>query len=414
LRVAYFELIGGAAGNMLLGALIDAGADPDAIERALRSIPVNGWTLERSRTRKAGIAAEYVDFNLPGEDCRPGTMAAHGHRLGDILDVIGRSGLSTRVRERAKAVYTRLGEAEARVHGTTVAALHFHEVGQIDAVLDVAGVCVALELLGIDRVACSAFPIGRGSISMHHGSHYPNPPPATADLMRGMPTLPLEIEGELVTTTAAAILATLVAEPGVRPPLLIERIGYGAGRSDFAVPNVTRVIIGKLAAAPTPPNPAAADLETDDVIVLETNIDDMSPQAFELAIERIFAAGALDVWTLPIGMKKQRPAVLLSALAPPARAADCAHAMLRETSSIGVRTRHESRLTLPREIVRMLTPYGEVRVKLVRVGTQVRSTLEYDDVVRIARERGVPFGTVADELTRLIESENERDERNLV
>jgi uncharacterized protein (TIGR00299 family) protein len=417
-RVAFFELIGGAAGNMLLGALIDAGADPAAIERALRSIPVSGWKLERSRSRKQGIAAEYVDFDVPGEDCRPGEMVQHGHALSDILDLIERSGLSARVRERASAIYGRLGEAEARVHGTTVDAIHFHEVGQIDAVLDVAGVCVALELLGIERVACSAFPIGRGSISMHHGTHYPNPPPATADLMRGAPTLPLDVEGELVTTTAAAILTTLVAAPGVRPPLHIERIGYGAGRSDFDVPNVTRVIIGKLIGSETSAvelAPPGFELETDDVVVLETNIDDMSPQAFELAVERIFAAGALDVWTVPIGMKKQRPAVLLAALAPPSAAAACASAMLRETSSIGVRTRRESRLTLPREIVRTLTPYGDVRIKRVRVGAaEFRSTLEYDDVVRIARERGLSFGAVADELTRFMESENECDERNLV
>jgi pyridinium-3,5-bisthiocarboxylic acid mononucleotide nickel chelatase len=415
MRVAYVEMIGGASGNMLLGALIDAGADPDAIERALRTIPVSGWKLERSRSVKGGLAAAYVDFDLPGEDCRPGEMVAHGHHLGDILDIIERSGLSARVRKRASAIYRRLGEAEARVHGTSVDAIHFHEVGQIDAVLDVAGVCVALELLGIERVMCSPFPLGRGSISMHHG-RYPNPPPATAELLRGAPTQPLDVDGELVTTTAAAILSTLVTDPGVRPAMRFERIGYGAGRSDFAVPNVTRIIIGELMLAAERPADVAAgnDLMSDEVVVLEANIDDMSPQAFELAIERIFAAGAFDVWTAPVAMKKQRPAVLLSALAPPAAAAACARAMLRETSSIGVRTRRESRYTLPREIVRRLTPLGEVRCKHVRGPDGERVTLEYDDVARIARERNLPFAQVVEELTRYVQSVEATDERNLV
>jgi uncharacterized protein (TIGR00299 family) protein len=408
-------MIGGASGNMLLGALIDAGADPDAIERALRTIPVRGWTFERSRVVKTGIAAAYVDFDIPGEDCRPGEMIAHGHHLGDILDIIERSGLSARVRERASAIYRRLGDAEARVHGVAVDAIHFHEVGQVDAVLDVAGVCVALELLGVERVMCSPFPLGRGSIAMHHG-RYPNPPPATAELLRGAPTQPLDVEGELVTTTAAAILATLVTDPGVRPPMRFERLGYGAGRSDFAVPNVTRIVIGELtlgADRPADLTPGG-ELLTDEVVVLETNIDDMIPQAFELAIERIFAAGALDVWTAPIAMKKQRPAVLLSALAPSAAATACARAMLRETSSIGVRMRRESRFTLPRTVVRRLTPYGDVRYKEVHGPGGARVTVEYDDVARIARERGIPFAQAAAELTRFLEHAQAADERHLV
>lgn len=415
MRVAYIEMVGGASGNMLLGALIDAGADAAQVERALRTIPVDGWTFERSRRAKCGIDAAYVDFAIPGEDCAPGEMVAHGHHLHDILAIIERSGLSARVRDRATAIYRRLAEAEALVHGSTVDHIHFHEVGQIDAILDVAGVCVALELLGIERVMCSAFPLGRGAISMHHG-RYPNPPPATAELLRGAPTIPVDVEGELVTTTAAAILATLVRDPGVRPAMRFERIGYGAGRSDFAVPNVTRVIVGDVA-LPAPfanATDTAPELETDEVVVLETNIDDLTPQAYELAIERIFAAGALDVWTTPIGMKKQRPAVQLSALAKPADAPACARVMLLETSSLGVRTRRESRLMLPREIVHRATPHGDVRLKVASAGGRRRATLEYDDVVRIARERGVPFTAVVNELAPIVESMEESDAHKLV
>jgi uncharacterized protein (TIGR00299 family) protein len=417
MRVAYVEMIGGASGNMLLGALLDAGADAEALERALRTIPVAGWRLDRTRSVKCGIAAAYVDFAIPGEDHGPGEMVAHGYHLSDILAIIERSQLSLPVRERASAVYRRLAQAEAKVHGSSVDAIHFHEVGQVDAILDIAGVCVALELLGVERVMCSAFPLGRGSISMHHG-HYPNPPPATAELLRGAPTQPVNIDGELVTTTAAAILTTLVDEPGVRPAMRFERIGYGAGRSDFVIPNVTRVTLGERTPVterePVRGSTDDGGLETDEVVVLEANIDDMNPQAFELAVERIFAAGALDVWTVPIGMKKQRPAVLLAALASPDRAPACARVILAQTSSIGVRMRRESRLILPREIVRRLTPFGEVRVKSVRLGDQLRSTLEYDDVVRIARERNLTFAAVAAELTRYLESPESNVERNLV
>jgi uncharacterized protein (DUF111 family) len=247
-RVAYVDMIGGASGNMLLGALLDAGAEQAAIEGALRTIPVEGWALACTRVIKGGVAATYADFVIPGEDHRAHERdAGHfvGHRLADVLAIIDGSGLSDRVRTQAHAIYVRLAQAEARARGITVDAMHFHAVGAVDAILDVAGVCLALEQLAIDEVWCSPYPIGRGSSSVHHG-RYPNPPPATADLMRGAASVDGGIEAEMVTTTAAAILATLVRTPGVRPPLRIAAIGYGAGRSDFSIPNVTRIFIGDL------------------------------------------------------------------------------------------------------------------------------------------------------------------------
>ncbi|GAC1592165.1 MAG: nickel pincer cofactor biosynthesis protein LarC [Candidatus Velthaea sp.] len=404
MRTAYVEMIGGASGNMLLGALIDAGADADAILAALQSIPVDGWRFVRERVVKRGIAATFVDFVIPGEDGHPGVIA-HGRHLSEVLEIIARSGLSERVRERATAIYRRLGEAEAAIHGTTVEHIHFHEVGATDAILDIAGVCIALDMLGIERLTCSAFPIGKGEISMHHG-RYPNPPPAAAEMMRGAPTIDCDVAGEMVTPTAVAILTALIDDPGVRPSMRYERIGYGAGKSDFTVPNVTRVLIGDISATIA----ADGEFEHDEVVVLETNVDDMTPQAFELAMERVFGAGALDVWTQPIAMKKQRPAVMLCAIAVPGLAEGCAAVMLRETTSLGVRMRRESRLMLPREIWRVATPLGEVRVKRTHIGTELRATLEYDDVVRIARERNLPFATVTHTLAPFVESMNDRDE----
>jgi uncharacterized protein (TIGR00299 family) protein len=381
---------------MLLAAFLDAGLDRDALESALRGVVADGWHFAPQRVVKRGIAATYAGLVVPGED---GDAAHHHHhehddghahdhgprrRLADVLAIVDASSLSERQRSRASAIYRRLAEAEARVHGTTADAIHFHEIGQIDAILDVAAVCVALDLLAIDELYCSPFPMGTGLIGMEHG-RYPNPPPATADLLRGFPLRALDIEGELVTTTAAAILTTLATSR--RPPeLIVEAIGYGAGRSDFSVPNVTRVLIGTTTAAP---------VAADEVVVLEANIDDMSPQHYELAMERLFAAGARDVWLTPIVMKKGRPAITLSALAPPADEAAVAHALLYETTTIGVRVRRERRHVLPREIALVDTPFGPVRVKLVALDGRTRVRAEYDDVVRIARERELPIAEVA-------------------
>jgi uncharacterized protein (TIGR00299 family) protein len=275
------------------------------------------------------------------------------------------------------------------VHGTSVEEIHFHEIGQIDAILDVAAACVALDLLEIEELRCSPFPIGHGSISMEHG-RYPNPPPATAELLRGFPLRSVDVEGELVTTTAAAILTTL-ASPGPFPELVVERIGYGAGRSDFSIPNVTRVLIGTVPAARAHGDGTA----NDEVSVLEANIDDMSPQHYELAVERLFAAGARDVWLTPVTMKKGRPAIVLSALGAPGDEDALARAMLRETTTIGVRVRRERRYVATREIVLVDTPFGPVRVKRATIEGHERARPEYDDLLRIARERELPLAEVA-------------------
>ncbi len=454
-RIAYVDMIGGAAGDMLLAAFLDAGLDAAALERALRTVVPDGWTLAPTRTTKRGIAATFAGLTVPGED----GDAAHRHHdhdhdhdhddghehdqehmhggergegtrtLADVIGIVRGSGLTERQRERACAVYRRLAGAEAHTHGTSADRIRFHEVGQIDAILDVAATCVALDLLEIDELRCSPFPIGHGTVSMHHGL-YPNPPPAVAHLLIGWPTRALDVAGELVTPTAAAILTTL-AEPG-RADMTIERIGYGAGRSDFAVPNVTRVLIGTAALDGT----GAAD----DVVVLEANIDDMSPQHYELAMERLFAAGARDVWLTPVVMKKGRPAITLSALAAPGDEDALARVMLTETTTIGVRVRTERRHLLPRTLGSVDTPFGPVRVKRAVLrqaqddgrqaqddgrqaqddgrqaqddgrqaqddgrqpqqdGGAVRARPEYDDLARIARERGLPLH----EVVRIVE-----------
>ncbi|HEX3548985.1 MAG TPA: nickel pincer cofactor biosynthesis protein LarC [Candidatus Elarobacter sp.] len=410
MRVAYVDMIGGAAGDMLLAAFLDAGLDRAALERALRSVVPDGWTLAPARTEKRGIAATFAGLVVPGEDGddehhhHHGDEHGHEHHggdergtrtLADVLEIVERSGLTARQRERASAVYRRLADAEAHTHGVAPDRIRFHEIGQIDAILDVAATCVALDLLEIDELRCSPFPFGEGSVAMHHGL-YPNPPPAVAQLLIGWPTRALDVVGELVTPTAAAILTTL-AKPG-RPDMTVERIGYGAGRSDFAVPNVTRVLIGT----------AASDAPSDDtVVVLEANIDDMSPQHYELAMERLFAAGARDVWLTPILMKKGRPAITLSALAAPRDEHTIARVMLAQTTTIGVRVRTERRHVLPRATATVQTPFGPVRVKRAGTNGDTRARPEYDDLLRIARERDLPLH----EVWRVVERSIEEDAR---
>jgi uncharacterized protein (TIGR00299 family) protein len=406
MKTAYFEPIGGASGNMILGALIDAGADAVAIERALRTIPVRKpWEFRTERVQRRGIAATHVSIEVPGEDGSPdhvhGPHGRTGHggiRLVDVLTIVDESALGDAQKRRARAIYTRLGEAEARVHGESADAIHFHEVGETDAILDVAGACVALDLLGVRALRCAPFPVGRGKIAMQHGS-YPNPPPATAELLRGFATYDGGENTEMVTTTGAAIL-TALCEPGdARPMMVTERVGYGAGTSDFSVPNVLRVSLGIAADAPGASGTGRPD-ET--VAVLEANVDDMSPQYFELALERVLGAGALDAWLAPITMKKSRPAIMFGAIAPLAREVECARAILSETTTLGVRVRHERRYTLERRIDEVATPLGAVRVKTAVFDGAARRTLEYEDVLRIAREQGRPIADVARELERLI------------
>ena len=417
---AYFEMIGGASGNMILGALVDAGADLDAIEAVLRTIPVEGWTVVRKSVVKCGIAATYVDFVVPGEDGHAGGQLPypydrhdpheghtrhhhhahgeqhqHGRRLDEIVKTIEASQMTQRQKTRAEAIYTRLAQAEALVHGSTTEEIAFHELGQIDAILDVAAACIALDQLGVDAVYCSPYPVGEGAISMFHGI-YPNPPPATAELMRGAPTVATGVRGEHVTTTGAAVFATLVERPGERPSMRYERSGYGAGTSDFSIPNVLRVQIGPLL------DGTSGGLRIDTVVVLETNVDDMSPQYFELALERVYEAGAFEAWLTATTTKKSRPGLVFSAIAPLDRAEACARAMLAHTSSLGVRYRRQERYVLEREIATVKTPLGDVRYKTATVEGRPRRSLEYDDVARIARETGRPPADVARELERYI------------
>lgn len=380
MRLAYFDCFSGASGDMILAAAVDAGAPLAEIEAALRRLPVTGWTIAAERVARGAVRATRIQVAV--------TEAHHHRGLARIREILGAAGLPPGVAAHAEQVFTRLAEAEARVHGVAVDAVHFHEVGAVDAIVDIVGGCLALELLGVDEVACSALNVGAGRVQTAHGL-LPVPAPATADLLRGAPTYSTGIERELVTPTGAAFLAARVARFGPMPPMVVRQIGYGAGAADLAEqPNVLRLFLGDALAAP-------AGAWPESVAVIETNLDDMNPQLYGYFAEQALEAGALDVFALPVQMKKNRPGQLVTILAEPGDVDRLVELLFRETTTLGVRVHEARRRTLARETVAVETPHGTVRMKVARRnGHVVNAAPEFEDCRRIAAACGLPLKQV--------------------
>lgn len=371
---------------MTLGALVDAGADFDALKAELTKLGVHGYEITRDRSTKRGIAAIQILVTLHHHHDHDHEHH-HGRCYTEIVEIIRSSGVSDRVKEQSTAIFTRLGEAEAKIHGTGIDEIHFHEVGAVDAIVDIVGACVCLELLGVERVFCSAMPTFHGTVDVSHGK-LPLPAPATLELLKGVPWRELGIEGELVTPTGAAIVSTLAEGYGPMPAMAVEKIGYGAGTKDFGIPNVLSVAIGEA---------STNGGHKTDVALVETNIDDMNPQFYDTVMERLFSAGALDVYMTAIQMKKNRPATLLSVICDPADVPKMTDVIFDETTSIGVRVSRASRSCLDREIVEVETDYGRIRVKLAKRAGKIDNVQpEYDDCKAAALKHSVAVKTVQD------------------
>jgi len=380
MKIGYFDCFSGAAGDMILGALIAAGLDADELRADLGKLNLDGYELEIRRIRKQGFDAVKVDVKITEQQ-------THRH-LRHITEIIDASRLSGDVTRRAKQVFHRLAEAEAKVHGTTVEEIHFHEVGAVDAIVDVVGAAIGFERLGLERIVCSPIPTGSGTITCAHGV-MPVPAPAVAELLVGVPLAACDEVGELTTPTGAAILTTTAESYGPLPPMRIARTGYGAGSRDGASrPNVLRLIVGES---------LASDSQTDEVVSLEANLDDATGEQIGYACERLLEAGALDVCTIPIIMKKGRPGVVLSVLCSSEKEADCRRIIFTETTTFGIRRRTCSRHKLQRRSRVVATRYGEIRVKLgILEGAVVRASPEYDDCAGAARTHGVALREVMD------------------
>ncbi len=398
MKIAYFDCFSGVSGDMTLGALLACGADSPEFEaefrRQMAGLHVPGYELKVQRVVRQGITATDVDVVLLEED------QGHGRHLSGIAALLEQSTLSDAVRQKSLAVFTRLADAEAKIHGTTRGEIHFHEVGAVDAIVDIVGSCLLLEMLGVDAVALSSLPCGTGTIVCAHGV-MPVPVPATLELLSGFPVHPVDIRGELVTPTGAALLTTL-ADPqtaGKMPAMRVLASGFGAGKKQFKtdMPNLLRVVLGETAGS------EAEDKTPQTVAVLETNLDDQNPESFELFMERAFAAGALDVFFAPIQMKKNRPATLVTVICSTDKAETLAGVLFRETGTFGVRIREQRRLTLLRSWRTVTTKFGPIRLKIGNwQGEEITASPEYEDCKRAAQEHGVPLRHIYEAAQKLL------------
>ncbi|QEL17318.1 nickel pincer cofactor biosynthesis protein LarC [Limnoglobus roseus] len=379
MRVAHFDCFSGVSGDMVLGAVIDAGVDPAAIRTVLESLglPIQ---LEVEKVKRCGFAATKVTIHAEDqEDYR---------FLPDIEAILAKAALTPKQRELATTIFRKVAVAESVAHGMPLERVHFHEVGALDSIADIVGAAVGLDLLGVERFTASPVAVGSGTVKCAHGI-MPVPTPGTAELLKGVPIAKCPVKGELATPTGVAILTSVVAEFVETPEMVIETIGHGAGTKDpIEQPNVLRLIVGKAQGRPS------LGFLADTVTILETNLDDCPGEVIGYAMERLFTAGALDVFTQPIQMKKNRPGVLLTVICEPSRVPDLEAILFRETATFGVRRTTAARSKLSREAVTVETPWGPMKAKRGHAAGVAVLTPEYEDAARVAREQGVPLRDV--------------------
>jgi len=386
MRILYLDCASGVSGDMLLGALLDLGLDRRQLEAGLSRLKLKGWKLTVGQVERSYFGARKVDVKMKGR---------HGHRgLKEIRAIVEGSSLPDRVRATSMSIFRRLIAVEAKIHRISEQKVHLHEVGAVDAIVDIVGAVIGLDqLVGLDpedgggRIVCSPLNVGSGTVRMEHGL-LPVPAPATAALLKGVPIYSAGPPGEMVTPTGAAIVTTLASSFGPPPAMVIDRIGYGAGSRDYeGHPNVLRAMLGQ-----EWPEVAAAD---GDVMVMECTIDDMNPQAYGYLMERLFESGAREVFYCPVQMKKNRPGVLVTIIAAVAKLQELARIVFEETTTIGLRYRPAGRIELARDTVVVSTSFGKVRVKVSSMNGRVtQAQPEYEDCRRLASKRKAPLKAV--------------------
>ncbi|MGH9517643.1 MAG: nickel pincer cofactor biosynthesis protein LarC [Terriglobales bacterium] len=424
MRIAYLDCFSGVSGDMFLAALIDAGVSPEVFDEAVAALNI-GAKLEISRVNRSGIAATKVDVIVNGKADAPRTAESesqhqhshshshdhehHHHQVHDqhsshhdhtrglteIRQIIGKAAFSDSVNRVAMAIFEKLGAAEAKIHNIPIEKIHFHEVGAVDALVDIVCAAVGAESLGVGEIVCSPLNVGGGTVACAHGT-FPVPAPATVELLTGVPVFSSGLQAELVTPTGAAIVRTLATRFASFPEMKIEKAGYGAGTRDFpGHANVLRITVGEAVSK------LAASTSQEPISVLEANLDDMNPQVFGYVMARLFEAGALDVFGMAVQMKKNRPGTLLSVLAKPDDAAKLAQIIFAETTTLGVRRREEHRNVLARKWQTVSTRFGDVRIKIASLNGAVSSYApEYEDCRRIAAEQRIPLKLVMQEAVR--------------
>ncbi|HEY3424338.1 MAG TPA: nickel pincer cofactor biosynthesis protein LarC [Negativicutes bacterium] len=394
MRAIYLDCFAGISGNMLLGALLNVGVPEKFLREELAKLPVSGYDLNITQVSKCGITAVYVDVQLHQHH-------HHEHRhLCDIFQIIDNSSFDVSIKEKSKKIFMCLAQAEAKVHGTTVDDIHFHEVGAVDAIIDIVGAVLCLHYLEIEEIYTSKLQVGTGFIQCSHGL-MPVPAPATAELLKNIPYYNGDIAKELVTPTGAAIIATLGSGYGAIPETFkTQKIGYGAGTWELIIPNVLRIQVGDI----------MTRLEQNETLVLEANIDDLNPQIYAYVLDKLLAVGVLDVWLTPVVMKKSRPATILSILINSELLPKVVDIVLTETSTIGIRHYPVQRNIAERHIITVLSPWGQARVKISSYGGQVCSvTPEYEDCRLLAEKHNVPLKAVLQKILQLALQNSEKE-----
>ncbi|MEE9562000.1 MAG: nickel pincer cofactor biosynthesis protein LarC [Thermoanaerobaculia bacterium] len=391
-RLLYLDCVGGAAGDMVLCALTEAANCESLIEELPKRLGFSDVALEWPAARPGGFAARRLRVRF-----EPAAHPQH-RNLAEVTELLDRADISPAATAMAKRVFRRLADAEGEVHGEPADQVHFHEVGAVDAVIDVLGACLALEQLNVDEVVCSELPMGHGTVSSAHGT-LPLPAPAVAAMLPGVPVRPADVEGETVTPTGAALVTTLADRFGAMPAMTVETVGVGAGSAEFpSLPNVLRAFAGTAT--------AAAELSQSEHVIVECNLDDLDPRVLPEVISRLLSSGALDAYVTPLVMKKGRPGHLLTALAPAAAMDGVIDVLLRETTSLGCRSYPVTKYHLQRRMETVQTPWGPVPVKVALAGEQVlRRVPEFDACAELAHAAGVPVRDVLAAATSAAEKE---------
>lgn len=385
-KIAYFDCFSGVSGDMVLGALIDAGLSLNILKKELGKLNLRGYTLESKRESRNSIWGTAIKVRYKEEK---------SHRfLKDIFLLIDRSKLDKDIKTKTKEIFTNLAKAEAKVHNKSIEEIHFHEVGAIDSIIDIVGSVIGIKSLGIKKIYSSPLHLGTGFVECSHGT-FPVPSPATVELVKGIPSYSTDIEGELTTPTGAALVTTLSSGFGGMPPMKIERIGYGVGKRNYRIPNLLRVLIGD----------EIPKFDEDRIRLIETNIDDMNPQFYDCVMEELFKQGALDVYLTPTYMKKNRPGIILSVISPVNKVEELVNTIFRHTTTLGVRISEiEKREKLKRKVKKVSTKFGDVKVKIgFSDSGEFNAVPEYEDCKKIAQREKIPVKEVYNEILGAIQ-----------
>ena len=385
MKLLYLDCNSGISGDMILGSLLDSGLDIESMRKELAKLPLRDYSISAKKILRNGISS--TKFNVEFKDNHP------ERHIKEIFGIIGKSKLDDKIKETSKRIFSKIADAESKIHNVPREKIHFHEIGAVDSIIDIVGTAIGLKLLGIEEIQCSDIPVGKGYVDFSHGK-FPVPAPATLELLKGIPTYQKNIMHELVTPTGAAIISCLSKSFGTMPKMKISSIGYGSGSSQLEIPNILRAIIGEKA-------------ESEEVLVdiIEANIDDMNPQFYDYIMEKLFANKALDVFLQNIQMKKNRPGILLKVISPTEKTDLLAKIILEETTSLGVRISQAKRICIEREFKIIKTKYGNVKVKLGKIGDKIVNVQpEYEECVKIAREKNIPLKMVYAEINNAVKS----------